>query len=196
MAGRSVTLPQRRFIAEYLIDRDAPRAAAVSGLQVSAEARPNGFYVYGLIDPVTNHLFYVGKGTRDRWRSHLREAAGSGNQRKRARVFAAAAAGRQVLCLIVAESLSETDAYVVEAALIDSIPGLTNLSSGQRTADQRSKDEATELLSRVIPFETWMARAARTVDDVRWYRRIVAELERIAEHGQNTVMVVRQRVSV
>ncbi len=92
------------------------------------------FYVYVLIDPEDGQIFYVGKGTGERLLAHGREADlvadGKGNHRKLGRIRQIRASGQEPRIDVVRHGLSETEAFLVEAALIDSVPGLTNASSG------------------------------------------------------------------
>ena len=40
-------------------------------------AKKIGFYVYALVDPRTNKVFYVGKGKKNRWYDHIDSANNS-----------------------------------------------------------------------------------------------------------------------
>src|SRR5690242_15533425 len=94
------------------------------------------FYVYVLTDPRTNQVFYVGKGTRDRLVSHINEGVDGelrtirGQSAKRARVREIRASGAEPVLEVVRRGLSSNEAFLVESALIDCVPGLTNAVGG------------------------------------------------------------------
>ncbi len=92
------------------------------------------YYVYVLVDPRTDHIFYVGKGTGDRLLQHGREAdLVEGTQQQSAKVRMI----RELWTLameprhdVVRHGLTEPEALLVEASLIDCLSGLTNRVSG------------------------------------------------------------------
>jgi len=108
------------------------------------------YYVYTLIDPRDRQVFYVGKGTRDRVAAHGR-AAGleteAGQSDKTARIRAIRAAGLEPLIDIVRYGIVDAnEAFRIEAALIDYLPGLTNIASGHGT--DKGRTTLDELISR------------------------------------------------
>ncbi len=77
------------------------------------------YYVYEYIDPRTNLPFYIGKGTRNRLFTHLKETAESTeNKRKFAYIQTLVALGINPIIRKIKESLSEHDAYELEEFLI------------------------------------------------------------------------------
>lgn len=97
-----------------------------------ALAEALGFYVYRLLDPVTDGTFYVGKGSGNRVLQHARDALASANASdKLDRIRAIHAAGLEVRVVIHRHAMPEVVALEVEAALIDAYQDLTNLVSGQ-----------------------------------------------------------------
>jgi hypothetical protein len=100
------------------------------------------FYVYALIDPRDGRVFYVGKGTRDRVAAHGK-AAGlerePGQTAKTARIHEIRAAGLEPMIDIVRHGIiTETEAFRIEAALIECMPDLTNIAGGHGTDTGRT----------------------------------------------------------
>jgi uncharacterized protein len=82
-------------------------------------------YVYIYIDPRTNEPFYIGKGKGDRLFSHLKEISDS---RKVNLIKDIQESGYEPKIDIIRYGLSDTEATLVEAALID-FEGKSNLSN-------------------------------------------------------------------
>lgn len=81
-----------------------------------------GWYVYLLRDPRDGQIFYVGKGRGDRVFQHAKDALGEADEvgDKLGRIRAIHAAGMPVQAQILRHHIgSEAQAYVVEAAVID-----------------------------------------------------------------------------
>lgn len=82
-----------------------------------------GYYVYLLIDPGTQSVFYVGKGVGHRWEAHLTAArmpAVEGDEfSKLQQIRDIQATGQQVRVDILRHGLDEPTAFEVEAATID-----------------------------------------------------------------------------
>lgn len=81
----------------------------------------NGFYVYALIDPRSNQIFYIGKGTGNRVFSHEAESGKSpkSEKAKLQRIQEIEGAGYDVKRLIVNWGLTEAEAFASEATLIN-----------------------------------------------------------------------------
>lgn len=97
--------------------------------------RKLGNYVYRLIDPRNGTTFYVGRGQGNRVFSHAAgqekttEPEGS-EALKLKTIWAIKNAGFAVQHVIHRHGMDEDAAKEVEAALIDSYPGLTNIQGG------------------------------------------------------------------
>lgn len=106
------------------------------------------YYVYGLIDPRTNQIFYVGKGTGNRVFEHEKESLNSPNSDKlKLKTIAEInALGLNVKKIIINSNLTETEAFAAEAALINAFNyvsnvGLTNIIAGHHSAEALSVED-------------------------------------------------------
>lgn len=96
-------------------------------------ARKLGHYVYLYVDPITNDIFYVGKGRGNRAFSHLADTSES---EKAERIAEIRRAGREPIVEILVHGLkTQEEAYRVEAAAIDLLGKgqLTNAVRGWRS---------------------------------------------------------------
>jgi uncharacterized protein len=94
------------------------------------------FYVYVLVDPITDEIFYVGKGSRQRAESHLKPRNKSESSTpKMKRIRAIRSLGEEPRIDIVQRNLPDgLSALQFERALIDCLPNLTNLKRGHGVA--------------------------------------------------------------
>lgn len=108
--------------------------------------------MYGLIDPRTNKLFYIGKGTGNRVFEHEKESSGSpdSDKLKLKTIADIKAAGLQVEKIIINSNLIETEAFAAEAALINAFnyvedAGLTNIVAGHHSAEAFTVEDFEKL---------------------------------------------------
>lgn len=108
------------------------------------------FYVYALIDPKTNQLFYIGKGKGDRLNRQLRLRENDSNRRKYHRIRRILEAGLSPIGIKLFDNLSEEEAFQHERRLIaehgrigiDPNGILTNLTEGgDGVAGHKHSDE-------------------------------------------------------
>lgn len=134
------------------------------------------YYVYTLTDPRTDTVFYVGKGCRNRDRSHMVEArrVDVHNPYKSGRIREIEGSGHQVVAIRIHTGLSEPDALRIEREEIarHGIDNLTNVSKGNATA----ADRAAWMLMHVKSYEQWAGELMRSQEDLKWYDRIVGGL--------------------
>lgn len=115
------------------------------------------FYVYCLVDPRDQKIFYVGKGCGDRVFAHACNALEDGcvNTDKIEKIREIIESGRKVKHYIIRHKLTEEDALTVESVLIDFLTYedfntdslLTNIVAGHRQWDEGIKtvDEIEQL---------------------------------------------------
>lgn len=118
------------------------------------------FYVYELIDPRDNAVFYVGKGKGGRVSLHAKMARRGriGNAEKHRRIAEIHAAGLEVVENIVSRHANEDDAYAAERVRIAALKGsLTNIVGGVVTNAGAAREMAARLLSRLKTFDQWVA---------------------------------------
>lgn len=104
-----------------------------------------GHYVYALFDPRASErslsqIFYVGKGSGNRCFAHANEELskleiGESELKLRKIKEIRESTGDPPGISIVAHSLSETDAFSLEATLIGSLDGLMNIAGGHHQRD-------------------------------------------------------------
>jgi hypothetical protein len=110
---------------------------------VPGVAEKLGFYVYLLIDPRDSSIFYVGKGTGNRYFAHIAEARktskdGVGDYAKLARIREIEAAGTEVQIDILRHGLTEHEAFLIESAAINllGMDALANRVVGHETFER------------------------------------------------------------
>ena len=107
------------------------------------------YYVYLLIDPETDSVFYVGKGIGNRIFAHLNHALTSPQESdKLDKIRSIQSKGFQVKHVIHRHGLTEKEAFEVEASLIDyiGITGLTNIVQGHHSYN-RGKMTISEIIA-------------------------------------------------
>jgi uncharacterized protein len=108
-----------------------------------------GFYVYLLIDPETEQIFYVGKGTGNRIFAHINQALISlKDTDKLEKIRELQAKGINVKHIIHRHGLSEKEAFEVESSLIDFIglDELVNVVSGYES-NSRGQMNISEIVA-------------------------------------------------
>lgn len=121
-----------------------------------------GYYVYTLIDPRDDVVFYVGKGKGNRMHHHVAEAKVGRivNPDKHARIMAILDEGHDVRCAKVASYESEDAAFDHEIRLIAEIglDRLTNIMPGGQgggrtpmTPEERQEAAARYKAARLMP---------------------------------------------
>jgi hypothetical protein len=113
-----------------------------------------GHYVYMLIDPEVNKVFYVGKGMGNRIFAHLNAALKMpAPDDKLEQIRRIQAKSLEVQHSLLRHGLTEKEAFEIEAAIIDfmGLDDLTNLVQGYATDDRGMMTivEAVENLKRL-----------------------------------------------
>ena len=139
------------------------------------------YYVYGLIDPRDNQIFYIGKGTGNRVFEHERESLNSPNSEKLKlkTISEIKTAGLKVLKIIINSNLTESEAFAAEASLINVFDylgavKLTNVVAGHHS---------TEALS-VEDYESIYGAVELTQDDIK-HRILVIKINRLYQRNMN-----------
>ncbi len=87
------------------------------------------FYVYGLVDSTTNKCFYVGKGSKNRWKVHvnkIKRGTSTNNQHLDNKIRKMLREQIEINHIKICEHLTEDEAYELEEFVIQEI-GLSNL---------------------------------------------------------------------
>ncbi len=102
-----------------------------------------GYYVYCLIDPRNNEIFYIGKGCGSRVFAHQQE---EGNNPKNLRIKEIQKLGLNIKKYIIRYGLTEEESFHLEAALIDILSAniwntrqLLNIMGGHHCLDNGMK---------------------------------------------------------
>lgn len=120
---RFETVPETEYLQlEY---REKRRFSA-------GEIKKLKFYVYQIIDPGMNEVFYVGKGRRNRMFEHLKKALNGDPSEKAYKIRKILSMNEKPIYKIVKYGMSEAEAFRLEGELIDhyGLENLTNIQSG------------------------------------------------------------------
>ena len=144
---------QRAGQVKAIVDRmitllDAKSKPSIKLFSEKAVEQLNGFYVYALIDPRNNQVFYIGKGIGNRVFSHEIESGKSpkSEKAKLKRIQEIEAAGHEVKRVIVNWGMTESEAFAAEAALINmlsflSADMLTNAVAGHHVHEAMTVED-------------------------------------------------------
>lgn len=117
------------------------------------------YYVYGLIDPRNNKLFYIGKGTGNRVFQHVAESDKNpeSEKAKLQRIRSIEASQNEVKHILINWGLTEAEAFASEASLINlmnyiSKDELTNIVAGHHSGgcigvEEIEREYGAELLN-------------------------------------------------
>lgn len=110
------------------------------------------YYVYGLIDPRDNTIFYIGKGSGNRIFQHEQENLKHPDRKKLKldRIAQIHEQGLEVRKIIINDQLTETEAFASEASLINiynyfSSDQLTNVVQGHHTKGVLTVEEYEQI---------------------------------------------------
>ncbi|CAI3284624.1 hypothetical protein CIRMBP1279_00902 [Enterococcus cecorum] len=110
------------------------------------------FYVYALIDPRSNAIFYIGKGTKNRVFEHEKVSLNNPDSEKLKlqTISEIYAVGLEVKKLIINSNLTEEQAFAAEASLINAFNyvndiKLTNIVSGHHSSEALTVEEFEQI---------------------------------------------------
>ncbi len=119
----------------------------------------NGFYVYALIDPRNDKVFYIGKGTGNRVFSHEIESGKSreSEKKKLQQIREIEDSGYSVRRLIVNWGLLENEAFIAEATLINLLNRMPDIRLANEVSGHHIHESLTtedfELQYGAVPLE-------------------------------------------
>lgn len=124
------------------------KARSVTQFSELALQQLQGFYVYALIDPRNDQIFYIGKGTGNRVFAHEAESGKSprSEKAKLQRIQEIESTGHEVKRLILNWGLTEEEAFAAEATLINlmnyiSPEALTNAVAGHHVHESLTVED-------------------------------------------------------
>lgn len=142
------------------------------------------FYVYELVDPRSDEVFYVGKGQGQRGNQHVMEVRRDHNLEggKRERIKEIIDSGMEAEVRVVGRFEEESDAFAVEATLITWVYGvdnLTNVQTGHGSTTIRKKGYLGTLEGLDIP---WANRADRFYLDAMSQAREEKDIQQLLRY--------------
>lgn len=154
-----LTPKQEMFCKEYLIDLNATQAAIRAGYSENIKT-PKKYYVYALVDPRIDAIFYIGKGKGKRVKDHFRcyKKGIINNKYKHLAIHDIVESGCLPIEMIINDGLEERQAYLFERYLILKLKeyGLTNIANGISDNENLCALKSKVLLSKLKPFTEWL----------------------------------------
>jgi hypothetical protein len=117
----------------------------------------NEYYVYGLVNPIDNTIFYIGKGLGKRAYDHLKPSGWGKNQHKLYKIKKIRESGKEPIVVFLHEYLNEKTAFEMEIIEIKRLRkngvNLTNMTDGGDSGPIRF-GKRTELEKQVVSEKT------------------------------------------
>lgn len=144
---------QRAGQVKPIVDRmitllEAQRKPGIKLFSEKALEHLNGYYVYALIDPRNDQIFYIGKGIGNRVFSHEMESGKSpkSEKAKLQKIRKIEDSGHEVRRIIINWGLTESEAFAAEATLINmmnfiSKDVLTNIVAGHHVHEALTAED-------------------------------------------------------
>lgn len=148
-----------KFIQEYEICKDIKTASIESGYVLKDfSSSVKDYYVYLLVNPITNKIFYVGKGKGKRALQHYKDYKNckEKNLFKYNEIKSFAKYGYKPKVKIVIDNIEEQKAYQIETKLIKRLyKDLTNISQNENEPNVL-KREVGKILNNMPSYDTWI----------------------------------------
>lgn len=142
----------------------------------------NGYYVYALIDPRTNEVFYIGKGSDNRVFAHESESSKvpESEKAKLKRIREIEESGAEVKRVLVNWGMTEDEAFFAESSLINVInyltkDSLTNIVAGHHVHHALSVED----------FEVIYGAENLKPEDIR-HGILVIKINKLFKHGMSS----------
>lgn len=153
----------------------------INGFSEKALDALNGFYVYALIDPRDEKVFYIGKGTGNRVFSHeLESEKMHGSEKKKLqKIREIENDGLFVKRLIVNWGLSENEAFVAEATLINLLNRMPSIQLTNEVAGHHVHESLT-----TEEFEQQYGAVPLEMDDIK-HSILVIKINKLYRRGMS-----------
>lgn len=140
------------------------------------------FYVYALIDPRSNAIFYIGKGTKNRVFEHEKVSLNNPDSEKLKlqTISEIHAVGLEVKKIIFNSNLTEDQAFAAEASLLNAFNyvndiKLTNIVSGHYSSGALTVEEFEQIYGAIELTEQEIKHHIMVVKINQLYQREMAE---------------------
>lgn len=191
-----LTKKRELFCKEYMKCLCVDEAFNIAGIDFGA-TYGNKFYVYLLVNPLTDRIFYIGKGKGKRAEGHLKEnrTGKLSNHKKHQEINKIRELGYDPEVIVFKNNLTESEALKLEHYLIDKLRKfITNIQSGNINIHEKNKVWAQNQLNRGLSYEDWLALRPRLEAHKILYREIIKELKMIASGEKKWYSIARSSV--
>lgn len=178
-----LTEKQESFCNSYLKQNNVFEAFIESDTEPKKEYGTK-YYVYLLINPLDNSIFYVGKGKNKRAEGHLKENISGKltNAKKHKTINTIIESGLIPEIVIFDNELEESDAYSIERELITLFKKtISNYSKGIVDKHSKNLEKAKIIVRGIVPFDVWLNRKQRTEAEIDLYKSCVEQITAVAE---------------
>lgn len=178
-----LTKKQEDFCQAYIKTNDVYLALSDAKYNVSSNYGDK-YYVYLLINPITNEIFYIGKGKGKRAEDHLKENKKGiiSNVNKHRVINEIIKNGFSYEIVLFETDLEENKALMIEKEMIKALKSLiTNKSKGFLSKHDANQEKAKIILRNIIPYEDWIAKRKRKEFDKNIYLDCIQLLEKVAK---------------
>ena len=177
---------QRKGEVKPIVDRmisliEAQEKPSIKLFSEKAIEHLNGFYVYALIDPRDDRVFYIGKGTGNRVFFHEIQSGKfpESEKAKLQKIREIEAAGHEIKRVIVNWGLTESEAFAAEASLIN----LMNFLSGDALTNAVSGHHVHEAMT-VEDYESMHGAEHLRPEDIR-HSILVIKINKLYRQGMS-----------